>query len=170
MNNIILCGFMGCGKSTVGKNIARKSGRRFVDMDAYIEQKTGMRISEIFAQKGEEGFRDIEHEACRELAEKSNAVIASGGGALTFERNVQVFRGKDLIVFLDVPLDVIKFRLRNDKVRPLLQRPDKDKVMAELYERRYPLYRAAADVVVAGRNTPLRTALAVMDAEKRCRK
>ena len=65
---------------------------------------------------------------------------------------------------------MIKFRLRNDKVRPLLQRPDKDKVMAELYERRYPLYRAAADVVVAGRNTPLRTALAVMDAEKRCRK
>ena len=83
MNNIILCGFMGCGKSTVGKNIARKSGRRFIDMDAYIEEEAGMTVSEIFAREGEEGFRDREHQACLELAQKSNAVIAAGGGALT---------------------------------------------------------------------------------------
>ena len=111
MNNIVLCGFMGCGKSTVGRNLARKTGKRFVDMDAYIEKKTGKTISEIFTDQGEDGFRDIEHEVCLELADKSNLIIATGGGALTFERNVRVFKGKDIIVLLDVPLEVSRERL-----------------------------------------------------------
>ena len=164
MDNIVLCGFMGCGKSTVGKNIARKSGRSFIDMDAYIEEKAGMTVSEIFDKYGESGFRDIEHAVCMELSEKSGLIIASGGGAFTFERNVKVFKGKDTIVFLDVPLDIIKYRLRNDKVRPLLQRPDKDKAMTELYNKRYPIYKNAADIVVAGKGTPLNTAFAIMEA------
>ena len=130
MNNVILCGFMGCGKSTVGKNIARKTGRHFIDMDRYIEQKAGMTVAEIFASKGEEGFRALEHEACRELADR---------------------RG------------TIRFRLRNDKKRPLLQRPDRDKVMEELYRKRLPQYRAAADVVVRGESTPLKTAMTVIE-------
>ena len=155
---------MGCGKSTVGRNLARKTGRRFVDMDAYIEKKTGKTISEIFAEQGEDGFRDIEHEVCAELAKKSSLIIATGGGALTFERNVEVFRGKDMIVLLDVPLERIRYRLRNDKVRPLLQRPDKNKAMTELYNKRYPLYKAASDVTVKGKNTPIQTTRAVMDA------
>ena len=146
---------MGCGKSTVGKNIARKSGKKFVDMDSYIEEKAGMRVSEIFEKYGESGFRDMEHEACRELSLEKNLIIASGGGALTFERNVEVFKQNDVIVLLDVPLDTI---------RPLLQRPDKDEAMAELYEKRLPLYQAAADVTVKGEETPLGTAFAVMDA------
>lgn len=164
MDNIVLCGFMGCGKSTVGKNIARKTGKRFLDMDAYIEEKAGMSISEIFEKHGESGFRDMEHEACKELSEMSGYVIASGGGAFTFSRNVEVFKGKDQIVLLDVPLDVIKFRLRNDKTRPLLQKPDKDKVMQELYEKRLPLYTSAADIVVSGKNTPMKTAYSVIEA------
>lgn len=164
MNNIILCGFMGCGKSTVGKNLARKSGRKFLDMDTYIEEKAGMTVSEIFEKHGEDGFRDMEHEACLELAKMSDLVVASGGGAFTFERNVQAFKGKDTIVFLDVPLDIIKNRLKNDKTRPLLQRPDKDKAMKELYNKRYPIYKKAADVVVAGQNTPLKTAFIVIKA------
>ena len=86
----------------------------------------------------------------------SNLIVAAGGGALTFERNVQVFRGKDKIVLLDVPLSVIRYRLRNDTVRPLLQRPDKNEAMARLYEQRMPLYLSAADVVVKGAATPLK--------------
>lgn len=164
MNNIVLCGFMGCGKSTVGKNLARKTGRKFIDMDRYIEQKEGMTVAEIFAQHGEDGFRDREHEACRELADMSGLVIASGGGALTFERNVQAFKGKDTIVFLNVPLSIIAQRLKNDTRRPLLQRPDKDKVMRELYNKRLPGYRAAADITVSGQNTPLKTAFAIIEA------
>lgn len=167
MDNIILCGFMGCGKSTVGKNIARKTGKRFIDMDRYIEEKAGMTVSEIFEKYGEDGFRELEHEACKELSAMQNMVIASGGGALTFSRNTEVFRGKDTIVLLDVPLHVIQHRLRNDKRRPLLQRPDKNKVMEELYRKRMPLYHEAADIVVKGKNTPLQTAFAVTQALNR---
>lgn len=158
---------MGCGKSTVGKNLARKTGRKFVDMDSYIEETAGITIPEIFAQQGEAAFRDLEHRACRELAEKSHLIIAAGGGALTYARNVEAFRGKDTIVLIDVPLDVIKKRLKNDKTRPLLQRPDRDEAMTALYTQRDPLYRQAADVVVAGQSTPLRTAFAVHDAVRR---
>ena len=170
MNNIILCGFMGCGKSTVGRNLARKSGRKFLDMDAYIEEKAGMTVSEIFDKYGEDGFRDMEHKACLELAEMSDLVVASGGGAFTFERNVRAFKGRDTIVFLDVPLEVIKNRLKNDKTRPLLQRPDKDTAMKELYDKRYPIYKKAADIVVAGQNTPLKTVFQVMNAVEKYKK
>lgn len=164
MNNIVLCGFMGCGKSTVGRNIARKTGKKFLDMDSYIEKKAEMTVSEIFDKYGESGFRDMEHEACVELSQMQDLVIASGGGAFTFERNVQAFKGRDKIVLLDVPLDIIKYRLRNDKSRPLLQKPDRDKVMQELYEKRLPLYKNAADLIVSGKNTPVKTAFAVINA------
>lgn len=133
-------------------------------MDTYIEQKSGMTVSEIFEKYGENGFRDMEHETCKELAEKSNLIIASGGGAFTFERNVRVFKGKDKIVLLDVPLNIIKYRLRNDKTRPLLQKPDRDKVMKELYEKRLPIYKKAADITVSGKSSPMKTALAVIAA------
>ena len=157
---------MGCGKTTAGKNLARKSGKRFVDMDRYIEKKAGMTVSQIFAKYGENGFRDMEHEACAELAAQHNLVVASGGGALTFERNVKIFKGVDTIVLLDVPLDVIKQRLEGDKNRPLLQREDRDEAMKALYDERMPKYLAAADIVVKGEGTPLKTAFAVMDAVK----
>lgn len=166
MNNIVLCGFMGCGKSTVGKCLARKTGRRFIDMDTYIEQKAGMTVAQIFEAYGEQGFRDREHEACKALAAEHGLIIASGGGALTFARNAQAFSGKDTVVLLDVPLSVIKKRLQHDTVRPLLQQPDKDRVMEALYTKRLPLYRQAADVVVQGQDSPLQTAAAIMDAAK----
>ena len=100
MNNIVLCGFMGCGKSTVGKNIARKSGRKFLDMDSYIEEKAGMTVSKIFEKYGEEKFRDMEHDACVELAGLEGLVIASGGGAFTFKRNVEASRARTKLFFL----------------------------------------------------------------------
>lgn len=164
MDNIILCGFMGCGKSTIGKIIAKKTGKKFIDMDSYIEEKAEMKISDIFENFGEAHFRDMEHEACKELSEMKGVIIASGGGAFTFDRNVEVFKGKDKIVLLNVPLETIKYRLRNDTVRPLLQRPDKDKAMEELYNKRFPIYKNASDIIVEGKNTPVKTALSVLDA------
>ena len=163
MNNIVLCGFMGCGKSTVGKNLAHKTGRHFVDMDRYIEQQEGMTVTEIFSRYGEEGFREREHQACLALAERSGLIIAAGGGALTYARNVDAFRGRDTIVLLDVPLETIRYRLRNDTKRPLLKRPDKNEAMAALYEKRLPLYLDAADVVIKGESSPMKTAFAVID-------
>lgn len=166
MNNIILCGFMGCGKSTVGRNLAKMTGRKFLDMDNYIEETAGMTIPEIFEQQGESGFRELEHRACQALSERSGLIVASGGGALTFERNVAVFRGRDTVVLLDVPLETIRQRLAHDTTRPLLQRPDRDEAMQALYEQRLPLYQKAADVTVQGKSTPYRTAQAMVQALK----
>ena len=157
---------MGCGKSTIGKNAAKKTCRRFVDMDEYIEKQAGMTVAEIFAERGEEGFRELEHEACVALSKKRNLIIAAGGGALTFDRNVEVFRGTDTIVLLDVPLETIRQRLAHDTTRPLLQRPDRDEAMKALYEQRLPLYQKAADITVQGKSTPYRTAQAMVQALK----
>lgn len=151
--NIVLCGFMGCGKTTVGKKIARYSGLSFIDMDKYIEDKEKMTVSQIFAEKGEDYFRDVEHAACLSLAKKDNCVIASGGGALTFSRNQEAFAGCT-IVFINTPLSVIQHRLRNDTKRPLLKSGDADK----LFFKRRPQYFKAANLVVRGSLPPKRVA------------
>lgn len=164
--NIILCGFMGCGKTTVGKNLQKRSGMNMIDTDAYIEKNQGMKISEIFDKYGESYFRDLEYDACCELSKKSGIIISTGGGALTFERNVQALKKNGTIVLIDVPLDAIKERLKNDTTRPLLQRPDKDEAMRELYEKRMPLYKKAADIIVDGELPPLQVALNIIHIAK----
>ncbi|MEE0858601.1 MAG: shikimate kinase [Acutalibacteraceae bacterium] len=153
-SNIVLCGFMGCGKTTVGKQLAKLSGMEYIDIDQYIEQQQNTTISEIFAKYGEDYFRDLEHNATKELAEKQNCVISAGGGTLLFERNVEALKKSGTVVLLNVPLNTIKQRLRNDKKRPLLQRPDKDKVMEEMYNQRLPLYTKVADYVVNANKSP----------------
>lgn len=162
--NLILCGFMGCGKSTVGRLLAKRTGRRFVDMDEYIEGKAGRRVPEIFAAEGEEGFRRRERGACAALAAETGLVIAAGGGALTFPANVGVLSATGCIVLLDVPLPVILRRLEGDVSRPLLARPDKEAAAAALLERRLPLYRAAARLTVDGSAAPDEVAAAVLRA------
>ncbi len=152
--NIVLCGFMGSGKTTVGRLLGKISGMHYVDLDRYIENKYHTTIKDIFAEHGEDYFRDLEHEATRELAKKQHHIIASGGGTLLFERNVQVLKETCTIVLLSVPLSTIKHRLRNDKKRPLLQRPDKDKVMEDLYNARLPLYQKVADYTVNANKSP----------------
>lgn len=154
MKNIVLCGFMGCGKTTVGKRLAKRCGRKFVDMDKYIEEQENMTVSQIFERHGEAYFRDAEHKACCALAKQENLVIASGGGALTFQRNIDAFKGKDTVLLISVPLPVLQKRLEKDTTRPLLQRPDKEQAMRELYEKRMPLYTQAASVVVDGAHQP----------------
>ena len=111
--NIILCGFMGCGKSTVGALLAKKTGMSFIDLDAYIEKKEKMTISRIFADKGEEYFRELERQAVKELSEKNGMVIAAGGGTLTFQENVDVFRKTGRIILLDLPVEAISERLKD---------------------------------------------------------
>lgn len=164
--NIILCGFMGCGKTTVGENLKKKSGMPLVDTDAYIEKQNNMKISEIFQKYGEEYFRDLEYKACCELSEKKGIIISTGGGAVTFERNVISLKNNGVIVLLDVSLDTLKKRLEKDTTRPLLQRPDKDEAMRELYKKRMPLYRSASDIVINGENSPLQVAINILNAVK----
>ena len=149
--NIVLCGFMGCGKSSVGRRVAKLLNRQFCDLDNYIEQKAGMTVAEIFAREGEQGFRMRETQAAEEVASRKGMVIASGGGTVLSQRNVEAFHKHGAhILFLDVTVAALQERLKNDKRRPLLQVPDRRRVIAELYEKRDPLYRAAADLVIDG--------------------
>lgn len=144
---IILCGFMGCGKSSIGRNLSKILDIEFIDMDRFIETKEELTVSEIFAQKGEAEFRRLETEAIKELMKKDNIVVASGGGTVMNPLNVEEFhKGNAKIYFLDVPLAALQERLKNDKRRPLLQKPNRRKVVEELYNERYEKYLNASDV------------------------
>ena len=96
-NNIVLCGFMGCGKTTVGKAFAQKYNMRFVDSDSCIEQHEGKTVSKIFEQNGEKYFRKLEHDILSELSNQSGLVIATGGGAMLDPENVRVLKEKRLL-------------------------------------------------------------------------
>ena len=161
--NIVLCGFMGSGKSTIGNLLSRKMGMAFIDLDAYIEKKENKSVSQIFADSGEEYFRQLERDAVKELAYKKSIILATGGGTLTFQQNVDILKNADnKIVLLDLPVEVVAKRLKGDTKRPLLNRPDKEKVMRELYEKRLPLYRSAADIVVNAANAPMQVCMEII--------
>ena len=119
--NIILCGFMGSGKTVVGTELAKITGRKFVDTDEMVEKKQGVAIKAIFATRGEEYFRDLEWEVCKEVAQMKDAVISTGAGAMTFQRNVDAVKNSGKIVFLDADFDVICKRIGNNTNRPLFQ-------------------------------------------------
>lgn len=159
MDNIVLCGFMGSGKSTVGAALAQLLNRDFVDMDALIVKETGLSVSEIFKQFGEPHFRTLETRCAGRLAERGGLVIAPGGGALLSPQNERVLKTGGIIVLLDVPLEIIRRRLAGDETRPLLDGANRGEKLAFLYKARMNAYRAAADVTV--RNTDDRPAEAM---------
>lgn len=147
--NIILCGFMGSGKTLIGKKLAKKLDREFCDMDRYIENAQGKKVSEIFAQSGEQAFRKIENETVKQISKKKNMIIACGGGTILSEENVKEFnKSGGLIIFLDVPLAALQERLKRDKRRPLLQVPNRREVIEDLHKKRMPRYKKAADVTI----------------------
>ena len=160
--NIVLCGLMGCGKSTIGNLLSKKTGMSFIDLDSYVEQKENKTVAEIFADNGEDYFRQLERDASKELSQKKSLVIATGGGTLTFQENVDAFKTSGKIVLLDVPVEVVSERLQGDTTRPLLNRPDKEQAMRELYEKRMPLYQNAADIIVNAANSPLQVCMEIM--------
>lgn len=140
--NIILCGFMGCGKSTVGKELARRLDRLFIDMDEFIETREGMKIADIFRLYGEEDFREREHAAALELAGKQGAVIAAGGGALAYTRNAEPLRASGEIVFLNLGFDACYERIAQSD-RPLV-RANSREGLEQIFKNREGLYRAVA--------------------------
>lgn len=144
--NIILSGFMGCGKTTIGKIIAQKLNLDFIDTDKLIEEREGRRIREIFDTDGEGYFRDKEHEICAELSREDNKVIATGGGALTFDRNKEVLSKNGRVIFIDVDLYTIIKRIGNDSRRPLLNSETR-----ALFDRRNPIYKKNCDFTITVR-------------------
>ncbi len=158
MDSIVLCGFMGSGKTVVGKELAKIMGCKFIDTDELIEQEQGVAIKAIFATRGEDYFRDLEHDICKRIADMKNCVISTGGGAMTFQRNVDALKGKSNIVFLDASFTVICDRIGDSTSRPLFQ--DKEKARA-LYDERKSKYSTAADYIINGDMSARKTALEI---------
>lgn len=139
----VLVGFMGAGKSSVGKALARRLGAEFVDLDDRIEAGAGRTIGEIFSLEGERAFREREREAIRDAVTVPGRVIATGGGAFLDEDSRQRLKAYAPVIFLDVsPATALK-RLAGDTSRPLLSGGDREKAVRELMERRRPAYRQA---------------------------
>jgi shikimate kinase len=135
---IFLCGFMGCGKSTIGQKLAKKLNVPFTDMDEYIEQQAGKTIPEIFAQEGEEHFRDLETQAVRDLSEREG-VIACGGGAMLRDINAKIAAEHGIVLFLDVPFRTCYLRIANTD-RPIVRRSSRQELY-NLYRKRRGVYR-----------------------------
>lgn len=160
VRNIILVGPMGVGKSTIGRQLARRTKRRFVDSDKVIEQRTGVDIPTIFDIEGEEGFRKRERAVLAELSAEAGQVLATGGGAVESPDNRQTLTAGGFIIYLTAdPLELVR-RLKNDQKRPKLKQGNPREVILSLFEKRDPLYREVADLIV---NTGNRTVRAVTE-------
>jgi len=146
--SIALVGLPGSGKSTVGRQLARRLGLPFRDSDHEIEQRIGCSIREFFEREGEPAFRDIEQEVIRELTQSGGAVLATGGGAVLRPANREQLRAAGSVVYLRSPPEELFRRLRHDSQRPLLQVDDPLQRLRTLYEERDPLYRETCHYVI----------------------
>lgn len=150
MNHIILIGFMGAGKSTIGKKLARYLELEFIDTDDWIEEQTGEKISDIFANKGEAYFRGLETETLRQLLKREQrCVIAVGGGLPMQEVNRPLLKELGTVVFLEAQIETLVRRLKNDTKRPKLQGGDLREKIETLMNEREAVYRQAADSCVS---------------------
>jgi shikimate kinase len=150
-----LIGLPGVGKSTVGRRLARRLDLAFVDSDAAIEQRLGMRIRDFFETEGEARFRDAETDVLDELTRAPATVVATGGGVVLRPQNRQVLRERTFCVYLRAHPDALFQRLRRDTKRPLLQVADPAARLRELHQEREPLYRDAAALEVETRGKSL---------------
>ena len=152
---IVLVGMPGSGKTTVGRDLAKRLGLRFVDTDHEIEARTGVKIPIIFEIEGEDGFRKRETQTLDDLTRESNMVLATGGGAVIRPENRALLRERAVVVFLSVPPQILWERTRHDRSRPLLQVSDPRGRLEELLKVRGPYYREVAHIIVeGGRGTP----------------
>ena len=139
---------MGAGKSTVGKVLAKKLGRRFLDADHVIEGRCGVKIPVIFEMEGEAGFRKREAQAIREITAEHDIVLATGGGAILSPENRQILSERGTVIYLHANPVELWHRTKGGEGRPLLQNGDARKILENLYSIRDPLYREIADHVI----------------------
>ena len=143
-----LIGMPGGGKSTVGRHLARRLGREFVDTDAVIERRIGCPIRTFFEQEGEERFRDVETVVLAELIQSASGIIATGGGVVLRDINREALRAHTICIYLRSTPEELFRRLRHDSKRPLLQVADPLVRLRELFTKRDPLYRDAAQFII----------------------
>ena len=147
MRTIVLTGFMGTGKSEVGRRLAKRLGRAFVDTDELVEVRAGKSVATIFADDGETRFRALERQAVADAAGREGAVIALGGGAVLDRANVDTVRANGVLVCLTARPDVILKRLGDVRQRPLLAGGDPRANVARLLDERRDAY-ATADITI----------------------
>lgn len=150
VQNIILIGFMGCGKSTVGRELKRILHEPWIDTDQLIEQRAGCSITDIFATRGEEGFRQMETDVLQDLLSQieTSTVISTGGGAVLREENREILQKLGYVVWLRADAELIYQRTKKNRDRPILQTPDPRAVIRELLATREPIYRQCAHLVI----------------------
>ncbi len=148
MQNLFLVGLMGAGKTTIGRILARKLGKRFIDSDHEIEARTGASIPWIFEIEGESSFRRREADVIRDLTAQQGIVLATGGGAILNPENRAYLKARGTVIYLRAGVNSILLRTSHDKNRPLLQVADPRKKIEELIAQREPLYREIADVII----------------------
>lgn len=149
MNNIILIGFMGCGKTSVGIRLSYRMRRPMLDTDKLIEKSENRTISEIFAADGEAYFRDLETECIRKLIETTNNHIISVGGGLPIrEENHSLMKRLGTVIYLRARAETIYERVRHDTTRPLLQGENPQQKIRGLMEERSAIYEKAADMII----------------------
>ncbi|MCG6552751.1 MAG: shikimate kinase [Candidatus Magnetominusculus sp. LBB02] len=166
MKNIVLTGFMGTGKTTIGRVLAKSLGRVLIDLDAEIEKKMGMKITDIFAEMGEAAFRDMETEMARTISTLSNAVISTGGGIVLRKENIELLRTNGIVVNLTAEPDVLYARLASATDRPLLNVADPLAKIRELLQFRRPFYQNADIVIDTGDKTPIIVAEEIIQSAK----
>ena len=147
--SIALIGFMGAGKTVVGKTLAEKLDKKFIELDSLIEQRAGKTIPEIFEQDGEVRFRELEIEVAKEVSGKKNMVIACGGGVVLNKINIDRLRRECVIIYLAAsPRTILKRTSGDENERPLLKTADKVVRIRELLRFRKPFYERAADIKI----------------------
>ncbi len=149
--NIILTGFMGTGKSTIGRRLAARLGAIFIDTDQLIEERVNCRITDIFARQGEAAFRQMEAELARDLADQCGLVIATGGGFFTNPENIKVLQQNGNIICLSAtPREILNRVKKQGQTRPLLQHPTPLKRINQLLQEREPVYRQFPQIPTNG--------------------
>jgi shikimate kinase len=166
MKNIVLTGFMGTGKTAVGRELSRLLNMKLVDVDTEIEKSRQMTINEIFKQFGELRFREIETEMIRKLSERKDVIISTGGGAVLRQENVDVLREQGIIVCLMATPETILKRTSHSSHRPLLQVEDPFGKIKELLDFRRPFYEKADITINTDDKTPRQIAEEIIDKMK----
>lgn len=147
MSSVYLCGFMGCGKSHIGRMLARITDKKLVDLDAVIVEREGMSIPDIFAQFGEPHFRELEAKYIRELSD--GYIVATGGGALINDSTAEFARQSGLSVYINTSFENCYMRIKDDTNRPLVVKNTKEQ-LEELYNKRSEIYKRNSMCMVNG--------------------
>lgn len=147
MKNIVLTGFMGTGKSSIGRRLARELHLKFIDTDGLIEKEAGKSIAQIFAEHGEGYFRKLESKAIEDVASKANVIIATGGGAIVNPENLEALKKNGIVICLTASIDSILARVGSGDERPLLSEGGKREAISNLLKQREPFYKKADFII-----------------------